>query len=392
MLMNLFPLFLAFSAGMFTQTKEKEREWVMPEKEPSITAPATAKADALAVNMFRDVVAENKGNVVFSPASAESMLRLLQQAAAGKTRAELDALPMGQRGVATAVQPKQVCALYADQSLHLKSTPAPVQRVDFLRKPAAAVEDINAWCRKQTEGRIPSILSPTDVSPMTRLVALDALYLKERWLRPFDSYHTKEAPFHKADGSTVQVPMMYQNEYFRAAAGKDWVAVALLYNTAGREGTPGAFIGILPKGDARAFAAALTPQKYADIVHALATAKRRETELYLPKFKVTTGTVSLKNALIKAGAGTMFTDAAQFTFATEPLKVDKVMQRCFVEVNEDGTEAAAVSVVDMQVCAVAPTPPPVIRFDKPFIWAIGDLTSAAAPWFMGLVEDVQSTM
>lgn len=385
--MHLISFLLAFSAGLFGGDHHDSPEWVIAEEEPSLTAPAQPQADALAVTMFRDIVKENAGNVVFSPASAESQLRLLRLAAQGQTRAELDALPMGEQGVNTAISPRQAAALYADKSLHLKPAKTPVQRVDFQHKPAAAVKDINAWCRKQTEGRIPSILTEQDIHPQTRLIALDALYLKEHWLRPFMESCTTEAPFHKADGSVITVPMMYQSEFIRTAAGEDWVAVALLYATAGREGTPGAFIGILPKGDARAFAAALTPQKYAAIVHSLAQGKRRETVLYLPKFKLTTNAVSLKSVLIKAGAKTMFTEAAQFTFAEQPLQVDDVRQRCFVEVKEDGTEAAAVTVVTASPLAIAPEPPPVIRFDKPFLWAIGDLTSSAAPWFMGLTEE-----
>lgn len=385
--MHLISFLLAFSAGLFGGNHHDSPEWVMPEEEPSITAPAQPRADALAVTMFRDLVKENAGNVVFSPASAESLLRLMQQAAQGQTRAELDALPMGAQGVETAISPRQAAALYADKSLHLKPAKAPVQRVDFQQHPAAAVKAVNTWCRKQTEGRIPSILTEQDIHPQTRLIALDALYLKERWLRPFEEYSTKEAPFHKADGSVITVPMMYQSEFIRTAAGEDWIAVALLYSPNGRKGTPGAFIGILPKGNARAFAAALTPQKYAAIVHSLAQGKRRETVLYLPKFKLTTDAVSLKNALIKAGAKTMFTEAAQFTFAEQPLQVDNVLQRCFVEVNEDGTEAAAVTIATLKYSAIAPEPPPLIRFDKPFLWAIGDLTSGAAPWFMGLTEE-----
>lgn len=385
--MHLLPFLLAFSAGLFGGNAPDEPEWVMPEEEPSITAPARARADALAINMFRDVVAENAGNIVFSPASAESLLRLLQQAAQGQTRAELDALPMGEQGVETAISPRQAAALYADKTLHLKPAKTPVQRVDFQHKPADAVKQVNAWCSKQTEGRINTILTEQNITPQTRLVALNALYLKERWLRPFKEHNTENALFHKADGSVIHVPMMSQTEHLRTASGQDWVAVALLYSTAGREGTPGAFIGILPKGDARAFAAKLTPQKYADIVHALAQCKPKETMLYLPKFRLTTDTISLQKVLTHAGVRTMFTDAAQFSFAEEPLKVADVLQRCFVEMTEDGTEAAAITAVVMKDAYIVPEPPPVIRFDKPFLWAIGDLTSGAAPWFMGLTEE-----
>lgn len=382
--MSLLPILIAFSGGLFIY--EPPEAYEQPTTEPVLTAPTEAKADALAVPMFRDIVAEQAGNVVFSPVSAESLLHLLQGAAVGPTRAALMHLPMGERGVKTAMNPRQLTALYADRLLRLTSGQKEVRRVDFRHNPAAALSDINAWCRQQTEGRIPSLLSASDITPDMRLVALDALYLHEKWVRPFRPELTENAPFRKADGSTVSVPMMYQSTPFRSAEGADWVAVALFYRPSANEGAPGCFIGILPKGDARAFAAALTPQKYADIVHALALAEPKKTELYLPKFRVTTGAISLENALTRAGAGILFSDAAQFSFTQEAQKVDKVLQRCFVEVNEQGTEAAAVTAESLPFSAYEPEVPR-IRFDKPFLWAIGDLTNGAAPWFMGLTEE-----
>lgn len=362
-----------------------------PADSPSRVAAAVPASDALALELFRDVVASEKGNVVFSPASAENLLRLLQRGATGKTRAAFDALPMGKTGVCSAMQVKSADGLFAENRVQVHLADVPLQRVPFATDAEAAARAVNDWCKEKTEGCIPELLRGDDISADTALIALNAVYLREKWLRPFAPDATDKNADFLAPGGKKKVEMMFCSDRFRYAEGLDWKAVALFYDTGDRPGEPGCFIGILPKGDARSFAATLTPQKYSEIRGALASSRPQELEVSLPKFTVRTGTFDLTGALKKAGLGIAFSPTADFSaLATDPagqLRLSAVVQRCYVDISETETVAAAVTGGFVVGCAILPmAPPPAIRFDRPFIWAIGDLTTGAAPYFMGLFE------
>ena len=342
--------------------------------------------DALAVDMFRHVVAQEEGNVVFSPASAEAVLHMLREGAAGQTKAELAALPYGKQGVPSAMRVESANALFADHDLHLKPTATSVHRAPLRQDPRTALKMINTWCSEHTHGRIGSILS--QLPQRARLVALNAVYLKERWLRPFDADLTVEQDFHLRGGGTQRVEMMSAEHAMRYAEGRDWQAVALPYRPQ-QKGEPGYFIGILPRGDAREFAAALTPQKLETIRKALDKDSQKATRVQLPRFEAATRAFSLKPTLQALGVGSAFTPAADFSpLAEERIFLSDILQKCFVKVDEEGTEAAAVTAaIAADCCLLIEEEPRIIRFDRPFLWLIGDLSTATPPYFMGLMEN-----
>ncbi len=366
------------------------------EADPVLHAPAQLAGDSFALNMFRELAATRRGNIVFSPASLETTLRQLRRCTAGSTRGELNDLPLGKAGVGSATRLRSANMLFVDEDVKLRSQDSPedgcgmVRRVPFLRDSAAAADSINEWCDGMTQGLITELVSRTDITPLTRLVALNAIYLREQWLRPFDEGATEsEGRFRKADGTTTRTALMQQTAAFRHAEGSDWQAVALFYRRDGRKGEPACFIGILPKGDARAFARGMDVQKYNRIRRALAAAEPREISLTLPKMDVDGGIVPLMAALKKQGLKKCFSEHADFGGITdEPLYVADILQRARLIVTEEETEAAAAT------AAIAPwlledeaaPKPPAIRFDRPFVWAIGDLTTGAAPFFLGLYE------
>ncbi len=357
------------------------------EADPVLNAPAAMQGDYFALNMFRALVAEREGNVTFSPASLESVLRLLREGAGGGSRMALDALPLGQQGVKSAMRVQEASALFVAEYMRLKTRPAQVHRVPFATKPELAQEEINDWCDRETHGLVPQIVSRQDITPNTRLVALNAVYLKETWLRPFDKAATREkGSFTLADGRELTVPLMFQCSELRCAEGEDWQAVALFYRRDGREGEPGCFIGILPRGAARDFARELTAEKYNSIRRALADAAPQRTSVILPKLEVDSGSFSLRPALVQQGLQQLFGAQADFSALTdEELFLSDVLQRCHVIVSEKETEAAAVTGVVMECKSAAPEPKR-IHFTRPFVWAIGDLTTGAPPYFLGLCE------
>ncbi len=361
------------------------------EADPVLHAPAQLAGDSFALDMFRELAATQRGNIVFSPASLEDMLRLLRQCTAGSTRGELNDLPLGSTGVRSATRLRSVHALFVDEGATCDKQRAALYRVPFLRAPSSAVDAINTWCNEGTQGLIPQLVSEADVTPLTRLMALNAIYLKETWLRPFAQDATADAPFRKADGSCTTVPLMQERNNFRYAEGRDWQAVALFYRRDGRAGEPACFIGILPKGDARAFARSMNVQKYNRIRRALAATEPQDVEVALPKMDIDGNIVSLKQALMRQGLKKCFSHSANFGGITdEPLYVANVLQRARLIVTEESTEAAAATT------AIAPwllegeseaQKPRRIRFDRPFVWAIGDLTTGAAPLFLGFIEE-----
>ena len=364
-----------------------------PDITPTVAMQANAcpATDSFAVQVFSALAAAQKDNFVFSPASLEAVLRLLQQGARGNTAAELATLPMGTPSVRTAMNPAEANALFIAEQITLnpKVKADSIVPVPFATAPQKAPDTINNWAKEQTRGLIPSVISIRDISPNTALVAANAIYLKEKWLHPFPVRDTQaDADFTLEDGGTVHVDMMRSKAKYRYAEGEDWTSVAIPYQSTGNQGEPGYFIGILPKDSARNFAVKLTPQLYQDIRQTLADSPEQSTIVYLPRFEVDPGTYSLKPALQACGLKGIFSQSADLSgFADAPLYLHDVLQRCYCKADEEGTQAAAVTVATTRFKSIRPGPrPKVIAFDKPFIWIIGDLNTPAAPYFMGILQ------
>ena len=401
MLKRIFSL-ICFM-GMVACSQSTEQIAVQPlgradiQTTPALRAEPCAETDSFAVQLFSVLAAAQQGNIVFSPASLENVLRLLQQGARGSSAAELAALPMGKQGVRSAMNPAEASALFISEQLTLKPG---VQADDVLKAPFAtaphqAAKLINDWSARRTRGLIPSIVSAQDLPPTTALVAANAIYLKEKWLHPFPVRDTREnAVFTQEDGNTIRVAMMHSKAKYRYAEGANWSAVAIPYKTEGRAGEPGYFIGILPKHSPRDYSARdlardLTPQQYRHICKALADSTPQETIVNLPRFELKPCTFSLKPALQACGLTTIFSQSADFSgFVDRPLYLDDVLQRCYCKADEEGTTAAAVTVAVGRYKSIPVGPRPnVISFNKPFIWIIGDLNTPAAPYFMGITNE-----
>lgn len=394
-------LSFAFFMGLVSCSLSADDCVVQPLGVDDVSPTAALKAevckgtDSFAVQVFSVLAAGQEGNIVFSPASLEAVLRLLQQGARGATAAELAALPMGKVGIRTAMAPAEANALFVAERLPLNPgvRADAVLKVPFASAPDKAAAIINRWADCKTRGLIPSIVSSHDISPTTALVAANAIYLKEKWLHPFPAASTREnADFTLENGNIVHVSLMRSKAKYHYAEGEGWRAVALPYNTEGRQGEPGYFIGILPKENARDFARQLTPRQYQDIRKALASNAGQETIVYLPRFELNPGTYSLKPALQACGLKNIFSLHADLRgFCDSPIYLDDVLQRCYVETDEEGTKAAAVTVAVTRFKSIAPGPrPEVIAFDRPFIWVIGDLNTPAAPYFMGITQHPQN--
>ncbi len=237
--------------------------------------------------------------------------------------------------------------------------------VDFIRATEKSRATINAWVEDETEKRIKDILPAGIVTQDTRLVLVNAVYFNAAWASVFDPGATKEAPFTKVDGSTVQVPMMNRSTSRPYVKGDGYEAVEMPY-----DGNELSMLVIAPTaGSFGAFESSLTGSKLISILDALET---KEVSLAFPKLKLE-GAFSLQRSLASLGMESAFTSRADFSGITtaERLAVTDVLHKTFLELDERGTEAAAATAVVFERMS-APAEPVVMSVDRPFLLGIVD--------------------
>lgn len=230
----------------------------------------------------------------------------------------------------------------------------------------AALGTINGWVETNTRGRIEEIIgqiSPTDV-----MYLINAVYFKAPWREPFDRRETRDAPFHNQDGTTATVKMMHRREGPVSSRRVDNLQVVELPYARGAF----AMTILLPERgvDVDEVIAGLTAERWTALVEGL---PRERAAVSLPRFRLEYAW-ELNDPLRALGMRLAFTGAADFSGMTRGggIWVSEVMQKTFVEVNEEGTEAAAATSVTMTESL-----PPEIRMDRPFIFAIRERLSGS---------------
>jgi serine protease inhibitor len=232
---------------------------------------------------------------------------------------------------------------------------AKVAGLDF--SSPSAVETINSWVSSATNDKIPKILDEIDSAEVMFLV--NAIYFKGTWQKQFDKSKTVDAPFHAADGTTALVPMMARDAGVEYTATRDYSAVDLPYGNS-------AFVMtvILPTGDIDAFAESLDQAQLNSLVNSL---HESAVQVYLPRFRMEWHRL-LNSDLEQMGMRLAFSDA-DFTRMSplgRNLIITQVLQKTFVDVDEQGTEAAAATVVGVGVTSA----PAAFRADRPFMVVI----------------------
>ena len=339
-------------------------------------------ADSLSIQLFRTLAKETEGNMAFSPQGVENVLNTLKKYSAGDTLAELESLPMAATAPAFNINVKQADALFVANNLPLVPGVKDAVSVNFGQSEKAA-QTINEWCRAHTNGLIKKLVQANDFSVLTAFVATNAIYMKEKWQFPFAPNDSFPGEFTTADGKTVSANMMSCTAKFPAAKGEDWVAIALPYAASAPTGEPCYFIAISPTKDIRNFATTLTDAKYRAIINCIGYAGG-QTRVVMPSFTVDTSTLNLNNALKAAGLKKIFSyaDFSRLTTSQTDLYLSAVLQKCYVKVEEQGTEAAAATAAIVNFRAM----PRTVVLDRPFIWVIGSLSANTTPLFMGIVE------
>ncbi len=255
---------------------------------------------------------------------------------------------------------------------------AEVRAFDF--NAPATLGIINDWVSAKTDGKIPTILD--GISSAEVMFLINAIYFKGSWRMAFDPAQTRNAPFHAADGSTQSVPTMnLKPELQRYSATRDFEIVELLYGN-------GAFAMdiVLPRAD-RTLADLTAGLDAARWTEWVADLHDREIGLALPRFKLEYKR-ELNDDLKALGMRIAF-DAGLADFsgianvAPERLYITKVLHKTFVDVDEEGTEAAAVTSVGIGVTSA----PPTIQIDRPFLFVIRERLSGTI-LFLGQITRV----
>lgn len=380
-------------------------------------APAEQAAAGAAGLAWRLVRASGAGNAIVSPVSVWEALAMTHAGARGETAAEIAAvlgMPDDRAAIAAASAAlRQACAEAKGEKIKLEiANRIWVQRgrpleesftsllegkfaagaglVDFQSRPEDARVEINRWVGERTAGKIDELLKSGSVTSATRLVLTNAVYMKAPWATPFPKPATQPAPFTLASGARADVPFMQRTARMRAGrvgAGPTAARVCEVPYAGERL----AMVLVVP--EATAGLPAVLEGLGADwrgATIAAAEVRPREVMLALPRWTARKP-LTLNAVLVALGMKQAFAPgAADFSGmdGTRELSISEVVHEGFVEVTEEGTEAAAATGVVMRTTSVVvdPDPPLEIRADRPFAWAVVERGTGAV-LFAGVVAD-----
>jgi serpin B len=359
-----------------------------------------------AFEYFSKLNEQGKGNLFFSPWSISSALAMTYEGAKGKTADEMQLVFHFETN--NNLRRSSFASLYStinkkDKEYRLNTANAlwaqkdypfleeyfaaigkyyggKVTNLDFKTDAEQSRITINSWVEKQTNDKIKNIIAYLD--PATRLVLTNAIYFKGEWAKAFEKESTYDEDFRSDSGKFVQVKMMKitgKEAEFSYAENKEMQIIELPY-----KGNELSMIILLPKDN--------NPQLF-DTINAnelsILQSKMYETrvDVYLPKFKFDTK-YFMKKDLEEMGMPNAFTDSADFSGMTgqRDLYISEVIHQAFVDVNEEGTEAAAATVVVMRAMAPAPGSIKIFKADHPFLFIIQE-KSTGSILFIGKVAN-----
>jgi serpin B len=370
---------------------------------------------AFGLNLYQRL-AVDPGNLFFSPYSISTCLAMLYAGASGKTEQQMaqvlgfatnqaqfsSAFGELQREIEAAqngptIQLDIANALWTQQGypflpafLDTATTQyqASVKQADFVTSADSVTQAINTWVAQQTQGKIQNAVAPGSLTPLTRLVLANAIYFKGTWTIAFAPSNTLTQPFHLSSTNQVAVPLMHQPS-----------SESLTYKYASTNGLQALE---LPYGSNRLSMLILLPAQVdsylqleqqlspAFIQSVLSQMRDQPVDIFLPRFTLQSS-LDLSSPLAQMGMPDAFTpDVADFSGidGAQDLFVSFLTHKAWGQVNEQGTEAAAVTVGGVTTTVVGVNP--VFRADHPFIFFIRDTQSGSILFLGRLVEPTQS--
>jgi len=364
-----------------------------------------AVADAnnqFALDFYSEI--DDEGNIFFSPFSISSAIAMTYEGAQGQTAKEMkevfhfpeeDVMRPAFEEIYNWVNRRDeeyelhtANALWAQEdypfikdyfNLIKRHYGGEITNVDFKTDSEGVRQRINDWVESQTNNKILNLIPSGAINSITRLVLTNAIYFKGTWVLQFNKDDTMERNFRVNQNYTVNVPTMKMvDEKFNYAETDDLQILEMPY-----DGESLSMLILLPKDDWLGTLGSIDANKLSELRGILV---EQEVDVYLPKFKLETK-YFMKPALVKMGMPTAFSGAADFSGITETndLTIDEVIHQAFVEVDEEGTEAAAATAVIMKTTSVGPTKP-IFQADHPFMFVIQERESGGI-LFLGRVSD-----
>ncbi|WP_421658749.1 serpin family protein [Leptothermofonsia sp. ETS-13] len=385
-----------------------QTEHLAMQKSPEIDPQLVAANTQFGFKLFSEILKQDRNkNIFVSPSSVAIALAMTYNGASGETQKamakalELNGMSLQALNQANAnlkellqnpdpkVQLAIANSIWARQDVSFKPDfmqrnqtfyGAEIANLNFNDPKSKSI--INGWVKDNTRGKIEEIID--SINPRDVLFLINAIYFKGDWTKPFDKKLTAEKPFYRPDGSSKQHPLMSQRGEFRYFETDRFQAVSLPYG----EGQRMSMDILLPKKpySASDFYQDLTAENWQQWVTRF---RSRPGTVQIPRFKLEYD-IELKRTLSALGMAVAF-DGSRSDFSgisSTPTRINQVKHKTFVEVNEEGTEAAAVTSIGIRATSAIVDEPFSMVVDRPFFCTIRDNRSGTVV-FMGAIVDPQ---
>ena len=358
------------------------------------------------LTMFRNTMTKDESNDLLSPLSAALCLALVNNGANGETRAQLenllgmdtDALNRALFAYTSNLYSADDCKLSLANSIWIKENALQV-KPEFLQTNAdwynaqayvapfdhSTIQDINNWCYNKTTGKIDKILN--EISNEAVMYLINAVDFDAKWQEKYENKDVENGVFHGYDGKDSNVKMLHSQEY-RYLIDDNSVGFTKDYKGFGYS-----FMALLPDEgvDIYEYIDSLNGEKWANLWASTKDGayEYREVHARIPEFSYEIE-LNLKNTLQTLGVTDMFNvKTADFSGidATKPLYCETVKQKAMIELDRNGTKAAAITMAGVGCMAAGPAEPLYITLDRPFVYAIIDNTHKL-PIFLGAVTNL----
>lgn len=356
--------------------------------------------------LYQKIRETETGNIFIAPYSVSSALAMTWAGATGETATEMSdvlgltpladqaesafsaaATSLGgvdsvEMNIANSLWPSTQFALEPDYRTRMKSYfDVEIESLDYVTQTDASRQRINQWVERETREKIKDLITPGAIDPMTMMVLVNAIYFKGNWASQFDPALTSDGLFKNVDCKAQVVKMMHQKREFLYTEIEDVKILEMPYI-----GDRLAMTILLPP-DMKSLASlekSLTVEKLDSWLKQMRSVK---VAVSIPKFTETWGTTDVTSALKSLGIKRAFTGQAEFTRMTAGggINIDMVLHKTFIEVNEEGSEAAGATAVVMRKTAVIR--PLTFTADHPFLYMIRDRQSGMI-LFMGRLMEI----
>ncbi|MBI4833713.1 MAG: serpin family protein [Planctomycetes bacterium] len=362
-----------------------------------------------ALNLYDYLAGQEKGNIFFSPYSISTALAMTYAGARNKTEEEMQStlcfpeewkqeklhaafaelLNRTKPGKDSGYQLSVANALWGQKGVlwlkgfladSRKYYGAGLMEVDYAMDKEKARQEINAWVEKETNDKIKELIKENILTELTRLVLTNAIYFKGTWAEEFDKKLTKEGEFYVSQDEKIMTPMMHKQTEFNYFKNDTFQCLEIPY-----KGNEIAMVVLLPKKGTE-LSELESSLDMKSLAEGLKSQGKTKVHVSLPKFK-TTCEFELSDPLKEMGMSDAFSMTADFSGLNgkKDLYISNVIHKAFVEVNEEGTEAAAATAVIIETKSMPP-PPEFFTVDRPFIFFIRDLRTDSV-LFLGRITN-----